>query len=716
MRFFLMGVIALTLAPPTQAQQLGGPLTPTAPALSLGAGVPSALANSANSNGGVTLLNGSATSGDCLVWGANGIQDAGSPCVASPISQIGQSGATVTFEGNEAVNGALTVAGATTLLGTAYSPYSYGAVCNGTTDDGAAFIAAGNAALAHGGYVQVPAAVCAVGTTGNVTLPGVEYRGAVSSYGYNSNYATAPYTLLLNPFYTINLSTGAALVGLKVYPQGLGQQASALRGAITAAEGFSGTALTISGVTDVKLAYVDINGFNLGINHYNSDRVHYDHVEGDDTNFRLINGCGDTCTDAQVEAWSFLASPYALNGSNSSNNPQFQSATISSFSNSGGLVEVALSAVPATPIVTGDTVIIGNTSATYEFPNGRWTVTAIDSQHFTLNGSTYASASATNEFAYITATMRKGYAFEFENTGVVSVALTDYGHDYSLIYGTGTAGMQCTGCWLDGDWINGSFADPVPVGLVYGATPGAGAVSAVQGAFYGGKIYDKGYSIYANAAGGSPLVVSNVNPLGSTGKSANVTGAEIAVVTGSVYLSNSYIPSATAGGWFAAVYDTATSLYMYNSFASSGAIYYQSATDCPKFTNNGEVLCPWTPTLIGSSGGLMGTGVGSYTKIQDQVTATFTLIASSLGTASGNVEIGGLPVASSSTASVYGNCQMSYSSVAGLASGTSGVTGYISPGGSTAWLNSQSNTTSAGITPAEFGSSGEIVGTCFYHD
>ncbi len=91
MKRFLLFLVVASLAAPASAQLFNAPMTPTTPgaSMTLGAGLPAALANPANSNGGVSLLGGSVTSGDCLIWGTNGIQDAGSACATSNVTGTG---------------------------------------------------------------------------------------------------------------------------------------------------------------------------------------------------------------------------------------------------------------------------------------------------------------------------------------------------------------------------------------------------------------------------------------------------------------------------------------------------------------------------------------------------------------------------------------------------------------------------------------------------
>jgi hypothetical protein len=127
----------------------------------------------------------------------------------------------------------------------------------------------------------------------------------------------------------------------------------------------------------------------------------------------------------------------------------------------------------------------------------------------------------------------------------------------------------------------------------------------------------------------------------------------------------------------------------------------------------------WTPTITTSA--TVGTPaysiqVGSYEQIGRQVTARFSITLSGwTGSPTGNVSVGGLPVAAASTTNDYGGCIITNYTVSALGSSTQGVTGYISPGASSANLVSNGVSGSLAITAAEFGTTATVFGTCHYH-
>ncbi len=236
-RFYLVLLIAFSLLDPAFAQQMNSSLLPTPPGLVLGAGLPSALANPANANGGVTLLNGTASIGDCLVWG-NGIADLGAPCAALPIgtNALKATGA----------QSAATLADRATSFGLDLDVVAdFGAKCDGAADDApainAALSAAGSAAVAFGNgasfTVRLPAGrLCRAASTINASgsyaftldlgglQPGYPVRGggilcdaSVSPCVALGNYAVNGTANLRNGSVTRSGTPATGTVGIAVY-------------------------------------------------------------------------------------------------------------------------------------------------------------------------------------------------------------------------------------------------------------------------------------------------------------------------------------------------------------------------------------------------------------------------------------------------------------------------------------------------------------------
>lgn len=129
------------------------------------------------------------------------------------------------------------------------------------------------------------------------------------------------------------------------------------------------------------------------------------------------------------------------------------------------------------------------------------------------------------------------------------------------------------------------------------------------------------------------------------------------------------------------------------------------------------IATAWTPTITGST--VAGTGqtysiqTGSYEQIGRMVTLRFNIAASSFGTATGNVQISGFPVASANVANDTGACFFGFAQLSGGSPPTSGVLGLINPNTSFAALFSNA-AASAPLTLTQLGA-GELVGVCNYH-
>lgn len=206
MKRLLVLVAIAGLVAPARAQLFGGPMTPNSPAITLGAGLPAALANPPDSSGGVTLLNGSATPGDCLVWGANGIQDAGSPCMTPPtigaMSLTGTGAPDATSLANRATDSGVTF----------NLKNDFGAACNGSTDDTTA-IQNWLAKVASGVHLVAPAGTCNFSTPlkvayadgwslagsghggTNFSYTGLDYNGTVTA---GASWSAAAPTITLS--------------------------------------------------------------------------------------------------------------------------------------------------------------------------------------------------------------------------------------------------------------------------------------------------------------------------------------------------------------------------------------------------------------------------------------------------------------------------------------------------------------------------------------
>lgn len=128
----------------------------------------------------------------------------------------------------------------------------------------------------------------------------------------------------------------------------------------------------------------------------------------------------------------------------------------------------------------------------------------------------------------------------------------------------------------------------------------------------------------------------------------------------------------------------------------------------------GPAIGIWTPTLIGSvtpgTGQTYNVQTGSYEVIGRLVVARFNVNASSLGTAAGNLQIGGLPFPAGELSHVF----IPGYTVTGLQASTFGAFGTISATASVIVLLSNGNTANAVITVTQAGNTPFFQGTAIY--
>ncbi|MGO9418708.1 hypothetical protein [Roseiarcus sp.] len=277
-RLFPFIAVSLGLVAQPHAQQMSALLLPTLPGFSLGAGLSSAIANPANSSGGVTLLNGSATAGDCLIWGANGIQDAGSPCVASPIGTN-----RVTGTGAQS---APTLADRATDFGVTFNlKTDFGAYCDGNpAHDDTAAIQAWLGKAAPGVKLVAPAGAClfsaplTVGAASHYTIEGAGPLSTEFKYAGTSTTAT---------LLTINAPNTAAVYGVTLRDFRLGSSTTMTGGFALQLNG--AFASFLQGVSIDQDAYLDANDGNF------CGGIWMNGAEGDLTNINAYSAqnCGD---------------------------------------------------------------------------------------------------------------------------------------------------------------------------------------------------------------------------------------------------------------------------------------------------------------------------------------------------------------------------------------------------------------------------------------
>jgi hypothetical protein len=274
-----------------------------------------------------------------------------------------------------------------------FPPFTYyvdalGAIGNGTFDDTAAFTAAFSACGNTGGTVSIGAKRYLINSA-SITLPsncrliGSLYPGA----GHNSlNFSTVPYTILLNPTYTITTGTanaagGQEVRGVYIINSNMTTPTN-LRTAINLVATFAGTAITV-GATDTHIIDTTILGFNTAVSSSGFGRTVVERTYIDSINGVLISNCHDTCRVSDTQT-TYYTTVNVAGGSTAAY------AVSGAANNGSGLYRINLA---TNAIVTGDVINLGGMNI--QALNNRWTATVIDSTHIDLQGSSAVAPTAT---------------------------------------------------------------------------------------------------------------------------------------------------------------------------------------------------------------------------------------------------------------------------------------------------------------------------------
>jgi microcystin-dependent protein len=173
-----------------------------------------------------------------------------------------------------------------------------------------------------------------------------------------------------------------------------------------------------------------------------------------------------------------------------------------------------------------------------------------------------------------------------------------------------------------------------------------------------------------------------------------------------------WVPSGANPYW-----DFVKEVRINNVSGTSGYLYStQGANNPPAYVTHVEST--WTPVLVGSTGAgppVYTTQVGSYEIIGRQVTARFNIVTTGLGGVTGNMQIGGLPVAATATTSDTGSCFISRMTGVTLDANYVTLTGQILPSGSVSnLLEIGSGQTTANAAVTLFAAATTLVGVCNY--
>lgn len=532
-------------------------------------------------------------------------------------------------------------------------------------------------ATAGGGDYYLPQHnQCHIGASADLQIPrGVRVRCQMPAGGYvtNTNFLGAGCTLVLDPAHLIKAPNVAGsysgIYGVRIVRKGYSAP-DTMREAITEVNNFAGTAIVCpNSGTDFDVDHVAIIGFNWAL--VNScERLRFTNSRFDTTNGFQNAQCFDTCIVSDVEAWPFGAGgPYTVT-------PQFQTTNISGVSNNGsGLIRVTLSSAPATPIITGDSIRVGAVGGVPA--NGRWLAAVINPTTIDLQGSSFSGAYTSGGKVTLTALHRSGIAFDLVGAGggPMMTRITDFGHDVSMHFGGSSDTADCNQCWLDNlqAEVDGSNYDPVPVGLLLD-----GNSSHIR--FRGGYINSPGNSIRMDSTGDIPLTMSDTHVV-ALGWRSGVYPIEL--TRGVFYATGNNFENTDVTKNLMHVASTFGLRVFTGNNIPGGNIVADGANGCSQGINNGSVgPCAFTIGVKGT------TAVGTPTYQQQSalysmtggyVTVSFTLQTLTLGGATGNLQITGLPVTSTTNPDLGGCSFANYFGITLEALYTS-LAGYIPPG------------------------------------
>jgi hypothetical protein len=497
-------------------------------------------------------------------------------------------------------------------------------VCDGSTDVTMALQAELNnfSAMGGGRYMMPVGKGCVVGGSTDLTIPhNVQIVCSQNGGGYWPIGDFATYAdFLVNAAHTITTASSnqggrSGVFGCNIVRQGY-TTVTSLRTAIQAVAAFAGNALTCNGTQDVTFQDNLIIGFGHAIT-TNCQRLNVRRNRVDSLYGFYGLSCYDTCYINQNEVWpfTFAATPSMV---------QYQDSAISAITNSGGLFTIVLSAAPATPLDTGDKIVIHDAAGT-PTANGRWTITVVDATHFTLQGSTFAGSYTGGGSAFLSSTtLRTGIAFFFSGGQFFGSQNVVFGWDRGVVFGDGNDGSICANCWID-SFQNSK--DPVPVGILSTGTS--------ANAQYSGYVGQPVTQINLQGTSGGEFLRLDDTYLVGFGATASVP--VISVAHGALQMTGGSVVGTPGTAYFIYVADAANNVSLSNVSIGSGNIAFQTpATDCPKLRVDGVVgPCSFTPVIQGD--GTPGaftytTQTGAYTAFKGGVNTVVNLSWSTITT------------------------------------------------------------------------------------
>jgi len=277
-------------------------------------------------------------------------------------------------------------------------------------------------------------------------------------------------------------------------------------------------------------------------------------------------------------------------------------------------------------------------------------------------------------------------------------------------FGTGVATALGTTVNTNGGPLTGTTSS-VAAGAIH---VGAGSGTAPTGVNITGLVLGNGASNPTAYAGATSCTNQFMTGLSSTGASTCTTDTLASAQHANQGTTTTVLHGNAAGNpsWGAVALSTDISGFG-SGVATAAGVATNGNGGFPVY-NSGT----WTPTI--TTTGTVGTPaysvqVGSYEQIGRFVVARFNIQLSGwTGSPTGNVAIAGLPLTSTSTTNEIGTCNISQFAVTGLAANNFGVHGSVGTNTTQAFLQQQGSTGNSLVTAAQYGTTGIVIGTCFY--